>query len=111
MKKYIFLCLILFTNTALTKDLVLIPVDEFLGEIPDIKICNFRYGPETIFDNNTRITINPYTQKYGPKSVVKTGDGMTCSSCFVSRLEMSSNGITTLYCSVSDDSLVTEIRF
>lgn len=98
-------------NTAFAENLVLNPVDDFLGEIPQITVCAFKYGPGTILTKNTRITVDPYTEKYGPNSVINEGDGMTCSNCFVNRLEMSNNGVTTLYCTTLDSSLSTEIKF
>lgn len=80
----------------LALEIVLVPFDVYLGEIPQIDICFFSYGPGTILTPGTKLNIEPYVETYGPDSVVN--GGVTCNACKVSNIIMIDTGVTTIYC-------------
>ena len=88
-----------FLSGLLLTNILLIPHDGFLGEIPSVQICSFRYQAGTVLTPGTRLTVTPsYTETYGLGSVVLPEDGMLCTACKVPKIEMDATGITTIHC-------------
>lgn len=67
-----------------------------IDELPDV--CSFSFGRGTVLTVGTKLTVNPYTQHYGPWHVVAPEDGMTCGPCVVYLLTMVGTGVMTLHC-------------
>ena len=82
----------------LAANIVLVPIGEYLGEIPQVPICHFSYSEGTILTPGTRLNSVLEIEDYGLGSVVPADSGMFCESCKVPRIEMDSFGITTIFC-------------
>ena len=88
------------SGILLAANIVLMPFGDYLGEIPAVEVCEFSFKRSTVLAPGTRITVDPYTETYGEGSFLNRDDGMTCSNCAVLRIEMGSDGTTTIYCEV-----------
>ena len=109
--EYKILFLLFIANLAIAEELVLNPINGFLGKIPFITVCDFRYKSNTFLAPGTKLKTSPFSEEYGEGSKINREDGMTCSDCFVSSLEMSSTGVITLKCDTFHKYLNSELKF